>query len=123
MKLLDGILDVMGSDRYRPRSACLLNDQTIMILYVAGDLALFVSLVSMGVVLFRYRARRVQMSSVTRALLGVFLFLCGVSYLSKMLTLFLPLYRLDVILMAAIAAVAATTAVLSTRELTGIVRT
>lgn len=111
------ILDALGASRYMAHSLCLTSDPLIMILYVMADFSTFAAYFVIGLTLL-YVARSVTRGRVpdfnyrpmTIYLFGAFIFLCGLSHLTMVLTLFSGVYRLDVFIRAAMAAVSVTTA-------------
>lgn len=76
-----------------------------MTIYVAGDLVAFASYFTIGLTLIIYHSRVVVFSGPVRLLYGSFIFLCGLSHLTETLTMFTGIYRLDVVVTAAMAGV------------------
>lgn len=113
------VLDFFGAARYAEHSICLTNDPIIMLLYVAGDLTTAISYFVIGATLYFYRASQVQLSMQTRVLYGAFIFLCGASHLTEVFTLFSGVYRLDVMITGAMAAVSAATASVTFNDVSG----
>jgi hypothetical protein len=50
-------------------------------------------------------------------LFGAFIFLCGLNHFTETLTMFFGVYRLDVVIVAAMAAVSVVTAIVTTQRL------
>lgn len=113
------LVDALGSSRYSAHSSCLNNDPVILLLYVVSNLTTAASYVSIGLTLYWSRTATLSFSPVTRALFGAFIFLCGFSHFIETLTLFTGIYRLDVIVTGAMAAVSAATAITTFNDVTG----
>jgi hypothetical protein len=112
--MMQQILIALGSERYSQHSICLTSDPVLMTLYIWGDGITFLSYFSIGIVLL-LRAQRGNLSPVLirpslLPLYGAFIFLCGLSHLTEILTLFWGIYRLDVFITAAMASVSGVTA-------------
>lgn len=114
--LTDWFLNISGATVFLAHSICLTNDPVIMSLYVVGDLTTWASYMVIGGSLLWNRGHSLRMSQSALALYGTFIFLCGLSHLSKTLMLFAGMYRLDVFVVAAMAAVSAMTAVFTLKE-------
>lgn len=112
---MDTILEWLGAERYMKHAICLTQDPVLMTLYTAADLTIFLSyFVIGGTLLWRFMYSGAVFSAVPRSLqvlYGSFIFLCGLTHLTKTMTLFTGIYRLDILVVAATAAVSATTAV------------
>lgn len=113
------LVDALGSSRYSAHSICLTNDPVIILLYVVSDLTTAASYFLIGLTLYWSRNATVSFSPVTRALFGVFIFLCGLSHFTETLTLFTGIYRLDVVVTGAMAAVSVATAITTFNDVTG----
>lgn len=106
------ILNFLGAERYSQHAICLTNDPLMIFLYVMSDLTTFFSYFAIGLSLLlatRVPPERVRPSM--RLLFGAFIFLCGLSHLTSVVTLFSGVYRLDILVRAAMAAVSIVTAV------------
>lgn len=106
------ILNFLGAERYSQHAICLTNDPVMIFLYVMSDLTTFVSYFAIGLSLLlatQVPPERVRPSM--RLLFGAFIFLCGLSHLTSVVTLFSGVYRLDILVRAAMAAVSVVTAV------------
>jgi cell division protein FtsW (lipid II flippase) len=110
--MLTDILNFFGAERYSQHSICLTNDPLMIFLYVLSDLSTFASYVAIGVsLLFVSRVPPTRIRPPMRLLFGAFIFLCGLSHLTSVITLFAGVYRLDVLVRAAMAAVSVVTAI------------
>ncbi|MGO8241356.1 hypothetical protein ELH77_19490 [Rhizobium ruizarguesonis] len=106
------ILNFFGAERYSQHSICLTNDPVMIFLYVLSDLSTFASYTAIGIsLLFMARVPPVRVRPSMRLLFGSFIFLCGLSHLTSVVTLFTGVYRLDILIRAAMAAVSVMTAV------------
>jgi hypothetical protein len=110
MSLAMTILDTLGGDQYQARSVCLGGDADIVFLYLLADFFMSVSAVGIGWALIAYRGHSFQLTSRARTLCGVFMLIFAVSTCSRAANLFLPMYRLDVLLLATLSGVATATA-------------
>jgi hypothetical protein len=102
----------LGAERYSQHALCLTNDPVMIFLYVLSDLTTFSAYFVIGLILLittGVPVARVRPSM--RLLYGAFIFLCGLSHLTMVLTLFSGVYRLDIIVRAAMGAVSAVTAI------------
>lgn len=117
------VLDLLGASRYAQHAICLTNDPLIMTVFVAGDLVTFASYFTIGLTLMLYHNRVVKFTGQARLLYGAFIFLCGLSHLTETLTMFVGIYRLDVVVTAAMAGVSAATAIVTASEMSGAPRT
>jgi hypothetical protein len=108
-----------GADRYAQHSICLTNDPLMLIPYVAGDLTTFVSYFIIGGTLLIKQARSIEFSPTALKLYGAFIFLCGLSHLTEVITLYSGIYRLDVLVTAMMATVSAVTAAFTALEIYG----
>jgi hypothetical protein len=104
------LYDASGADFYAAHSLCLTNDPIIMTLYAACDLTIFCSYVMIGITLLVYRRYTMRFSTQALFLYGSFIFLCGLTHLSKVGLLFVGAYRFDVVILAMTAGVSAVTA-------------
>lgn len=111
--MMQWILDALGAERYSQHSICLTNDPLMMLLYVCGDLTTFASYFTIGLTLLLNKRVPAQLPLRMKSLYGAFIFLCGLSHLSSVATLFYGIYRLDVFITAAMASVSAVTAVMT----------
>jgi len=106
------ILDFFGAERYSQHSICLTNDPIMIFLYVFSDLTTFASYFAIGLsLLFAARVPPARIRPAMRLLFGAFIFLCGLSHLTSVVTLFSGVYRLDILVRAAMAAVSIVTAI------------
>ena len=106
------LLNFLGAERYSQHALCLTNDPVMIFLYVLSDLTTFSAYFVIGLILLittGVPVARVRPSM--RLLYGAFIFLCGLSHLTMVLTLFSGVYRLDIIVRAAMGAVSAVTAI------------
>jgi hypothetical protein len=111
----------LGTERYMQHAICLTNDPIIMTLYFVGDMVIFASYFVIGAsLMLMYRLQGLlllELSMPLSALYGAFIFLCGLTHLTKTVTLFSGIYRLDIIVVAATAAVSAATAAFTARQM------
>ncbi|GGC71026.1 hypothetical protein [Chelatococcus reniformis] len=106
------ILNALGADRYQQHALCLTGDPVILTLYVASDLTTWLAYFAIGLTLLFRTVNFIDLgSSALIRLFGAFIFLCGLSHLTMVLTLFWGIYWLDVAVRAAMASVSAVTAV------------
>lgn len=106
------LLNFFGAERYSQHSICLTNDPVMIFLYVFSDLSTFASYFAIGLsLLFVARVPPARIRPPMRMLFGAFIFLCGLSHLTSVVTLFTGVYRLDILVRAAMAAVSVVTAV------------
>lgn len=117
MTLWQWLLEVSGATAY-PQHITLANDP-IMILYVAGDLATFLACMVTGGALLHKRHQPRLLSSSALSLYGTCIALGGLSHLTKTLSLSVGAYRLDVFVVATLAAVSAVTAVRTVSQVYG----
>lgn len=113
------IFDVLGASRYAEHSICLTNDPIMVFLYSGADFFTFVSFSFIGLALLVPGSRAIFFVVRYRPLFGAFILLCGLSHLTMVLVLFDGVYRLDVFVRVATAAVAVVTAVFVTRAAIG----
>lgn len=113
------IANFFGADRYSQHSICLANDPIALILYVAADLTTWASYFAIGLTLLLKQARGIAFSRTALMLFGAFIFLCGLSHFTMVLTLFWGVYYLDIMVRALMAAVSAVTAVFVVLEVYG----
>ena len=108
--MLIDILNFFGAERYSQHSICLTNDPIMIFLYVMSDLSTFMSYFTIGLCLLFHKDVRAASKPTSRVLFGAFIFLCGMSHLTSVVTLFYGVYRLDILIRAAMAAVSVVTA-------------
>jgi hypothetical protein len=117
MDFLLRVADLLGASRYSQHAICLTNDPVMIFLFVTGDTITAASYFTIGLSLIYYRTRVVQFSVIARGLYGAFIFLCGASHATEVLTMFTGIYRLDVAVTAAMGVVSAFTAVVTWNEI------
>lgn len=106
------LLNFFGAERYSQHSICLTNDPVMIFLYVLSDLSTFASYFAIGLaLLFVGQVPPGRVRPTMRLLFGAFIFLCGLSHLTSVVTLFSGVYRLDILVRAAMAAVSVVTAI------------
>lgn len=108
--ILNWLYDLSGANIFYAHAICLTNDPILMTLYVAGDLTTFASYMVIGGTLLVHRVHTMRFTTAALVLYGAFIALCGLSHLTKTLTLFVGMYRLDILVVAAMASVSAVTA-------------
>lgn len=104
------IASFLGAERYSQHSICLSSDYLMLLLYTASDLVIFASYGVIGFCLLSKRQIIAEMNSAALTLFGAFIALCGMNHFTMVLTLFAGVYRLDIAVKAATAAVSAVTA-------------
>lgn len=104
------LANFLGAERYSQHSICLTSDYLMLILYTASDLVIFASYGVIGFCLLSKRSIIAEMNSAALTLFGAFISLCAANHLTMVLTLFSGVYRLDIAVKAATAAVSAVTA-------------
>jgi hypothetical protein len=105
------LLNFFGAERYSQHAICLTNDPVMIFLYVLADLSTFAAYFAIGISLLVIRqVPRTRIRPSMRLLFGSFIFLCGLSHLTSVVTLFTGVYRLDILIRAAMAAVSVITA-------------
>jgi hypothetical protein len=119
MSWLSTIAAWLGAERYSQHAICLTNDTVMIILYTASELMIFFSYFWMGGVLAMYYLNIVAISAPTRLLYGAFIILCGLTHLMGTVVLFTGVYRLDIMVNVATAAVSLATAIMTTKEVMG----
>lgn len=115
------IAHFLGSDAYYRHAICLTNDPLIIGLYLVGDLMVWASYMVIGLSLAVTFSGEMRLSRSATVLFGSFIFLCGLTHLTKSLTLFAGVYYLDLGVVLVTAAVSATTAVFTAREAVAVI--
>lgn len=111
------VLNLLGAGTYYQHAICLTNDPYIIGLYLVGDLAIWGSYMVIGLSLaVLYTGESMRLTRVATFLFGAFIFLCGMTHLTKSLTLFFGVYYLDLAVVLATATVSTMTAALTGRE-------
>ena len=104
------IANFFGANIYAQHSVCLTADPAIMTLYVASDLSTWLAYFVLAGCLLIRRNRSFHLNSTATLMFGAFIGLCGLTHLTMTLTLFVGVYRLDVLMRAATAGVSVVTA-------------
>lgn len=117
MNLLSWLAGVLGADRYHPSTVALSSDPVMKILFVSGWGAVFVACVAISLSLLLSRAPRITVSGRAITLYAVFILLLGLDHLMSATTVFVAIYRLKVVVLAAAAAVSLTLAALTVGQL------
>lgn len=110
MTALEYLLDFWGAQRYSQHAICLTNDPLMISLYTVSDLLIFLSYLTISSVLVMCRAKGITPEPVAFTLFASFILGCGLTHLTKTLTLFTGVYRLDVLVVVATAIISAFTA-------------
>jgi hypothetical protein len=110
MQLLHDLAVFFGSERYSQHSICLTSDPLMLILYTSANLTIGLAYISIGGSLLTKRHVIADLNPPALALYGTFILLCACTHFSGVLVLFTGVYRLDVAILAATAAVSAITA-------------
>lgn len=103
-------LDFWGAERYSQHAICLTNDPLMIWLYAIADMIIFGSYLAISLVLIRSRRLGILPEPVDFTLFASFILACGLSHLTKTLTLFAGVYRLDILVVVATASVSLFTA-------------
>ncbi len=108
---------ILGADSYYAHAVCLTNDPSIITLYVVGDLSIWLAYTVIGGSLaITFTGGTMRLTRAATVLFGTFIFLCGLSHLTKSATLFAGVYFLDLAVVMATAAVSVLTAGFTARE-------
>lgn len=116
MGWLRDIAGLLGAGTYYQHAICLTNDPAIISLYLLGDLTVWASYMVIGLSLAITYSGVMRLSRTATILFGSFIFMCGLTHLTKALTMFAGVYFLDLSVVLITAAVSATTAVFTARE-------
>lgn len=108
--------ELSGANVFYRHALCLTNDPVIMGLYVVCDLATWLSYMIIGGSFWWQQIYTIRLSSNAMVLYGLFIFLCGISHLTKTLTLFAGIYRIDILVVAAMAGVSVAVAIMTLME-------
>lgn len=117
MSILSSLADILGADRYHPSTVALASDPVMKILFVSGWGAVFVGCTAIGLTLIFSHAQKVTVSRRAMILYAAFVILLGVDHLMSMTTVFVAVYRLKVVVLAATAAVSLMLAVLTAAQI------
>lgn len=115
--MLTDVLNALGAERYMQHSLCLTNDPIMMFLYTGADFVTFFAYVVIGLAVLFARRRMLELMFNFQVLFGAFIFLCGLSHLTMVLTLYEGIYRLDVFVRVAMATVSLVTVAFVMRDL------
>lgn len=107
---------LLGAGTYYQHAICLTNDPVIIALYLVGDLLIWGSYMVIGLSLAILYTGTMRLSRAATVLFGSFIFLCGMTHLTKSATLFAGVYYLDLAVVLMTATVSTLTAVLTGRE-------
>ena len=115
--MLTDVLNFLGAERYSQHAICLTNDSLMIFLYVLADLSTWAAYFTIGLALLV--TGRLPDTTLLRMklLFGAFIFLCGLSHLTMVMTIFSGVYRLDILVRAAMAGVSVVTACLVVQQL------
>lgn len=116
MEWVRQIVGFLGGDTYYRHAICLTNDPAIIVLYVLGDLTVWASYMVIGLSLGLTFSGSMRLSRTATVLFGAFIFLCGLTHLTKTLTMFAGVYYLDLATVLVTASVSAVTAGYTARE-------
>lgn len=108
--ILQDIVDFLGAERYSQHAICLTNDPLMIGFYTAGDVLIWVSYTVISAVLIICRRQGIQPEPVAFDLFAGFILLCGISHLTKTITIYTGVYRLDVMVIVATAVISSFTA-------------
>lgn len=107
---------ILGADSYYAHAICLTNDPAIIAMYLVGDMTIWGSYMVIGLSLAVSYTGTMRLSRTATVLFGSFIFLCGMTHLTKSLTLFSGVYFLDLAVVLMTATVSGMTAVFTARE-------
>ena len=110
------LLEFLGAERYSQHAICLTNDPLMIGLYTISDLTVFVSYITIGTVLILARQKNITPQPIAFSLFASFILACGFTHLTKTLTLFTGVYRLDVMVVVATATISLFTALYTLRS-------
>jgi hypothetical protein len=110
------LLEFFGAERYSQHAICLTNDPLMIGLYTVSDLTIFISYMVIGGVLMLCRSAGIVPRPIAFTLFASFILGCGFTHLTKVLTLFTGVYRLDVMVVAATASISLFTALFTLRS-------
>lgn len=105
-----GFFDALGADRYVAHAICLSFDPLFMFMYTLADLSTFLAYLAIGLCLLFIDKPPTEIRPPLRLLFGSFIALCGLSHLTMVMTLYIGVYRLDILVRAAMGGVSVTTA-------------
>ncbi len=115
--MLQWLGHILGADSFYGHAVCLTNDPTIITLYLVGDLAIFLAYTVIGGSLaITFTGGTMRLSRPATIRFGTFVCFCGLSHLTKSITLFAGVYFLDLAVVMATAAVSTLTAGFTARE-------
>lgn len=109
------VLQYAGAERYSEHAICLTNDPAIIIPYQVAHLATGLSYFVIGLALIVSRKLVIPMTPVMKLLFGSFIFLCGLSHFTDLITMYYGAYRFDLLVTMAMAGVSTATALVTTR--------
>lgn len=108
---MNALLNFLGADSYLAHSVCLTSDPWIIWLYAVHDMMIFVSYMVIATLNLLTKG---ALSGPGFIGFSAFIFLCGVSHLTKTLVLYSGVYRLDVVVVAATGWISAAIALYTT---------
>lgn len=117
--IADWVVDVLGGSRYLEGAYSLKHDKIMLWMYTAEYLSLGASILVIGACLLVSRGRLTGVNRPAAALYGLTFIAAGLFYLTNLVTLFAPVYRLDVVLGGCAAVIAAYNAGLTVKSLFG----
>ena len=115
--ILEHLANFLGAERYTQHAICLTNDPLMIALYTISEFITMISYFILGGGLAYSYKRGISFSSQTKFLFGAFIFLCGLQHGTSLLTLYVGVYRLDIIVKCLTAAVSIATAITSIPQL------
>lgn len=111
MTVIRHVADFFGAERYSQHAICLTNDGLLIGIYTLADMLIFVSYFTISTTLILCRKWGLRPPPMAFQLFAAFIFCCGLTHLTKTLTLFTGVYRLDVLVVVMTATVSAVAAV------------
>lgn len=111
------LADILGAGRYSQHSICLTNDLLMITLYTISETVIWLSYFILGASLVTSYKHGISLKPEIKLLFGMFIFLCGAQHATSLLTLYVGVYRLDVVVKVATAAVSFVTALVTLRGL------
>lgn len=109
--MLAFLVNLLGGDTFYAHSICLTNDPMMIWAYVASDLTIWLSYMTISITLLLYLSKKLHnVVRLSYNLFAAFIMLCGMTHLTDTMVLFSGLYRLDLMVRIATAVVSAGTA-------------
>lgn len=121
-EILGWIVEILGGDYYDSHSICLIGDPLMLFLYTVSDFSIFSSYLVISVTLWIGRNLKIQGRPLMAMLFAAFILSCGMTHASDVLTLYVGLYRLDIMIRIATAVISSWAAICTVMELANAIR-